>query len=413
VIEGARWQFYPAYLLALGLVARRLVRRQPPKQRRTFLNVPTVGGLAIVAGTAVVGWALPVPVLPDPTGAMAVGTVSWEVTDPDRIEPYDTSGEPRRVVAQAWYPADLPNAPVADPDPWVTQPDPFGPAAASNAGLPSFAMDHLELVESNAVESAPIADGPWPVVVYSHGWTGVRNIQSNYAEELASHGFVVLSLDHTYAAVVTLFPDGDSVRLNEAALPFPSDVGPFAYQTAIELLGATFAEDVRTVLDQLEAGEGPELLTGTLVLDSVGLSGHSTGGGAMIRLCQTDDRCAAVLGFDPWVVPVPDSILEPGSDTPLLSIRSQAWQSHPNDERLRPFHELSAGDQGLYVIEGTTHSDFTLQSFVSPLTGVINLTGKVDGEPLHAAVNATALGFFDQHLRGGPPINVPALIQPD
>ncbi len=412
-VEESRWQFYPVYVLLAVLALWRILRLSGPLSDRPA-RLPLIGGSLVVLLSSVLGFVLPVPTIPEPDGPFATGTTSWTAVDPDRIEVYDDSGDPRRVVVQAWYPTETPG----DPAPWITNPSGFSSELARLVGLPGFALRHLELVDMRAVADVPIAQGEWPVVVYSHGWGGFRTVQSDYIEYLASHGFVVLSLDHTYGAAVTLFPDeepggGDVVGQNLAALPERNDVGQEVYQTAVTLLEQTFAEDVSEVLDQLAAGEGPSLLGSGLSLDRVGLSGHSTGGGAMYRLCLLEGRCAGALGFDPWVEPIPTELLGRGLTVPVQSIRSEEWQGNNNDGILRQFHTDSPGSEGLFVIEDTTHLDFTVQAFLTPLSELLGASGSADDLATHDAINEASLDFFDRHLRGGPGRARPSLIKPD
>jgi predicted dienelactone hydrolase len=53
-------------------------------------------------------------------------------------------------------------------------------------------------IQGNALRGAEIHDeGDFPLVVLSHGYTGYRTIMFYLGEHLASHGYVVVSLDHT------------------------------------------------------------------------------------------------------------------------------------------------------------------------------------------------------------------------
>ena len=49
----------------------------------------------------------------------------------------------------------------------------------------------------SATPDALATDGPFPLVLYSHGSGGLRYIHSSYTETIASHGYVVVAPDHT------------------------------------------------------------------------------------------------------------------------------------------------------------------------------------------------------------------------
>jgi dienelactone hydrolase len=396
-VEGARWQLAPLYLAAAAtsVAAAVAVARssQPPRTGRK--RWWAIAALAVAGG--LVGWVLPVPSLPAPPGDLPVGTTVVALTDTDRPAGYgpDPTG-PRQLVAQLWYPAD-PDAPV-EPAPWVPAGRAFGRAAASWLELPSFALDHVRLVSSHAThDAAPADDASFPVVVYAHGWGGFRAVQADLAQALASRGYVVAALDHTHASVATQLPDGEVVPIDPAALP--SGAPPDVYDAAATRLVETFAADLDFLLDRLEAGAVPSL-AGRLALERVGFVGHSTGGGAAVARCADEPRCAAVVGYDPWVEPVADAAIGDGLEVPLLSLRSQEWVGNDNDARLRRLHAASSGVSGLLSIAGTTHRDVTVLPQLTPLSGVVGLSGDTPTARTHRIVTAWTTRFLDAHLRG-------------
>ena len=414
VVEGPRWQLVPAYVVAIVVVAAPALRLLP---RRAPGWVPVVGrgiGALLLVIAVALGVVLPVPSLPRPDGPYDVGTTRWEVVDDTRTEVYGADpGGPRRLMATAWYPTDQPGP----ASPWVDAPGPFAQEVAGQVGVPPVALGHLRLVTTAATTDAPVADPPadgWPVVVYSHGWGGFASIQSDLTEQLASEGAVVLALDHTYGAAVTTFPDGTVAPQDPGALPDVEDVGQAAYDAATVELEATFAQDVAALLDRMAGGQGPAVLPGDgLALDRVALTGHSTGGGAMVRLCVVDPRCAGVMGLDPWVEPVPAELRAHGLDVPLVSVRSEQWQGDANDALLRDLHTASSPDLGMYVVPGAEHRDFTLLPFLSPLATTLGLSGDVDAAAMHEAIDELASAFVARALHGetGPLPALPVLVR--
>lgn len=416
VVEGARWQAVPAatVLLVLAVVALRRTA-SPAEPRPTRVGWRTVGLLALGL-SALLGWGLPVVDLPGGTGPWDVGRVTAEVVDDDRTESWGPSpGGPRRVVVTAWYPTDV------DGDaPWLAEPAGFAREVGAAFGLPAFALGHLDLVRAPVVDDAPLAagDGSWSVVVLSHGWSGFAAAHADLGHDLASRGFVVLALDHTHAAQVTTFPDGEVVGHDPRILPDEGSVDAATYQAASEDLEEVYAADAAAVLDLVAAGDAPPpLAPDVLDLGSVGLLGHSTGGGAMVRLCLVDERCGAVAGLDPWVEPVPDELLRTGVDVPLLAIRSEAWRGNANDAVLSELAATSA-DARLSWAPGTRHRDVTLQPMLSPLSSRLGLAGTTDPVVLHDAVEARLGTFFDRALRDGadevaPPAGVLQQDTPD
>lgn len=407
---GARWPLAPVYLaagLVLVVASRGALRARAEERRADGERAPDVPRTRAVAAVVVVlvavggaaAWALPVATFRTPTGPLRIGTSVTALTDEARTERYGPSpGGPRELVAQVWYPADA-DAEVA-PSAWIPAGHRFGRVAARWLDLPPATLDHVGLVASSAtVDARPADDVNWPVVVYLHGWGGFRTVQSDLLESLASHGYVVVALDHTYGAVATAFPDGRVAGIDPSALPEGSPNA--VYDAAAEELVATFADDVRFLLGALEDGAFG-MLTGRFDLGNVGLVGHSTGGGAAVRLCGTVAGCGAVVGFDPWVEPVPDAVVGAGLDVPLLSIRSEAWVGDENDARLRRLHAASSDVAELAAITGTTHRDVTALPYLTPLAEPLGLAGPTPVDRTHAIVDELTVRFLDTHLRGDP-----------
>jgi dienelactone hydrolase len=401
VIEYPRWQLVPLYVATAGVAAGGLVtgvRHALPRPRWAFVSV----NLLLVGLAAALAWVLPVAALPAPDGPELVGTATVAWTEDDRVERYgDHPGGPRELVAQVWYPA----APDPDdtPAPWVEEADRFGVEAARALDLPTFTLGHLGLVRSHAVEDAPTAgapDGSRPLVVYSHGWRGFRSVHSTLLESLASHGYVVVALDHTHGSLATVFPDGRVTPLDPDALP--DDGTSTERDDAGERLVATFAADLTSLLERLDEIL-PADVAASVDRDRVALLGHSTGGGAAVLACSRTPSCAAVVGFDPWVEPIPDDLVGTGIEVPLLSLRSEEWVGGANDKRLRRLHASTDAPEGRVAMDGVTHRDFTLLPLLSPLAARVGFSGETPGVVTHDIVEDWTLRFLDHHLRDRGP----------
>lgn len=437
-LEGYRWQMVPLYALVVGLAllnARRLrgpgprpaigrpsaARKgagrkgaavaaaaqpaiKPVRRGRAVLGL--VGGIAALVVAAAPPVLFPVPLLPDPGGPYKVGTVTFQWTDPARLEGYTPAPDDQRtIMVQVWYPA-LP-AESAKPAPWMDRLDVVGPTIATYLHLPSFFLDHAGLVTTHSYAGAAVKAGAdagqpaYPVVIYSHGWNGFRTINLNQSEALASHGYFAVAVDHTYGAMVTVFADGQVALNNPEALPdnVPDDV----YQTATEVLEATYAADLSYALDQLElvnAGTITSPLTGKLDLGRVGVYGHSTGGGATVVMCSQDPRCTAALGMDPWLEPVPQPVLAAGLRQPYLAMMSAQWSTGRNSGLLDTLLAAGSSDNYKMVIAGTKHYDFTMLPLLTPLAPALGLKGPLNGERGMQIITDYLVGFFDFYLKG-------------
>ncbi len=399
-LEGFRWQMVPLYLVLVGLTVGDILflSRTLHWSRRVARGVFGTIGLALAA---LLPLALPVPELPVPSGPRPVGTFDVVLVDNDRPEEYGTrAGPPRRLVAQVWYPASAIDG--GERVKWSEDWDVVAPAMAENLGFPRWSLNHTGYTYSNSLQKLTPAPGSFPVIIYSHGWTGFRTIAVNQMEHLASNGYVVVAVDHTYGSIAVRFDEGDVVYHDSVALPEEETVEADVYQEAAEKLVTTFSDDIVAVLDSLELGRaGPFAdLADSIDLDRVGLYGHSTGGGAAVKTCLVDQRCKAVLGMDAWVEPLAEVDLRSDLSVPGLFMRSDGWRDTPNDALLRGIAARGENVTYLLDISGAHHNDFVLTPLLSPLAANLGMKGPIAAGRILPIIDNYLLGFFDVYLVG-------------
>jgi len=303
---------------------------------------------------------------------------------------------------QIWYPT--------EPEiegwiaPWIENVDVMAPAIADLLGLPVFSLDHLRYVYGYANLNAPLSDDmpQYPILLFSHGWSGFRAQNTFQVEELASHGYIIAAPDHTYGAIASVFPDGEVEYLNPDALPSKGSLPEEKRLDAVQQLGEQWAGDLSFILDSLMdpgTGDSLEMFSNRVNSDKVGAFGHSTGGGAAIQFCWSDPRCKVVLGMDPYMEPVSQEVLEDGLDSPVIGMFSESW-----GDRQDLFNQLRSNSNGEFIqvmIKETAHYDFSDLPGLSPLAHAIGLKGKISGDRVVALIKDYTLGFFDEKLSGG------------
>lgn len=403
-VEGFRWQMIPLYLVALGLAIGDIVfldrhLKWPNRVARAII------GTAGIALAATLAFLLPVPEIPVPPGPNTIGTEVFELVDRDREEIYGLEpGQPRKMVVQVWYPAiDDSSAESLGIHPnW----DVVGPALSRSIGFPSWFLSHIRYSTTHVVDPATVAPGAFPIVIYSHGWTGYRSIALNQIETLVSNGYIVVAPDHTFAAVATEFADGEVVGYDPNALPDEETVSPEVYDEAATSLVGVYAADLVAILDRLEQGSVFGDLLDSMDLTRIGIYGHSTGGGAAVQVCLVDDRCDAVLGMDPWVEPIPDKVLATSATVPAMYMRSVEWQAKENDDVLRGIAERSESVTYWIGIDGTAHNDFVMTPIFSPIADDLGLRGPISAGRILPIIDQYLLGFFDVFLLGTGPASI-------
>jgi dienelactone hydrolase len=308
-------------------------------------------------------------------------------------------------MVQVWYPATV--TPADKHAKWMPEPKIYAPAIASFLGLPSFFLDHLALSISPAYLNVPLADvsEAFPVILFSHGWNGFNAQNTGQAVELASHGYVVIATQHTYGAVITVFPDGTVALNNPKALP--EDANDPNYEVVARKLVNQWAEDLAFVLDQFQRfnEDAGSPFFQKLDMKRIGVYGHSTGGGAAIQFCGVDPRCKAVLGMDPFMRPVSAEVIENGISQPSFFMFSQGWTDlvdSKNNKLFNQFYPNTTNNAGVISINGTKHFDFSDLPLLSPIAPQLGLKGSLNGKRVTEIVNSYLLDFFEMTLNNKP-----------
>jgi predicted dienelactone hydrolase len=396
LVEGARWQLFPAYVVAAIVGAALVFRRSaaPAAGGKAFRAVRV--GLAVTALSVAVllPALLPVPSFPSPEGPHPVGTVRFLLQDPAR----EDAGEPgrgRRLMAQAWYPAaaSAASAPRARymPDARVT-----GPALSRLFGLPPFFVNHLAYSLSHSHENVPFAPsvGRAPLLIFSHGHRFAHSLSTTSVEALASQGYVVVALEHTYDAAAVVFPDG-AVALTRALAP-NAGTDEEAASSKTFWIGVR-AADVRFVLDTLAGATGapmPDVLVGHIDAARVGVFGHSLGGGTAAEVCRTDARVVACADIEGLIY---GEAQVTGVAQPFLLVEAEA-----REHALDAFAARLRGPSCRVRVAHAAHLDFTDVPRLSPLLQYLSSRGETSEGAADTVgeTNQVVTAFFDATLRG-------------
>ncbi|MFL5494178.1 MAG: hypothetical protein ACJ8DC_07310, partial [Gemmatimonadales bacterium] len=193
--------------------------------------------------------------IPAPTGPFAVGRVELQWTDSSRTEPFVSALSARReLLVYLWYPADVgPGAPFADYIPHIATIAAAIGDSALNQELGSARSAIMSgALRSHSVDNPPVraAGRPFPVLVFSPGFGESSLTYSAQLEDLASHGYVVIGIEHPFDTYAVRLSSDRVARFAAAqwdsARARPN--GAVGYQLAQVPLRAG---DVRWVLGQL------------------------------------------------------------------------------------------------------------------------------------------------------------------
>jgi dienelactone hydrolase len=344
--------------------------------------------------------------LPTPTGPFPVGRAMYDWRDPVRVDPMaPQAGTKRELAAWIWYPAEAkqPNDALDD----------YMPAAwrkAMDGGWFIALMNRdSSRVRAHSLRDAAVSgvQKQYPVVIMRAGLAALTTGYTSLAEDLASHGYVVVGFDAPYRSWVVVFPDGRVIRRaaqNNLDLVGGAQEKPLANELLNDWIADTgFALDK---VEELNASDPTDRFTGRLDMQRVGMFGHSLGGATALQFCHDDPRCKA--GIDVDGLPL-GSVVADGIAKPFLFVLSD--HSGESGEEKRQvmgdiesiYDRLPADRRAMITIRGANHFGFSDDTKNHVVMGVMHTLGRMmDGQRQIAITEHYIDTFFDVYLKGAP-----------
>lgn len=300
------------------------------------------------------------------TGDYEVAYETYSYIDETREETYRDTGEKRQVNVAFWYPEDV--------------------------------------------------DGTYPLVVFSHGYGGIKNSNESTYMELASHGYVVCSVDHPYQSFYTTNDEGKVTIIDNGYLQEYSElVNANTYDVRFELYGKWMdirVADLDFVIDTILESEGG--VYGLVDADKIGVFGHSLGGAAAMGIPRVRDDIDAVVNIDAPMLceftGVQDeqyTLNEEPYPAPVLNIYSEYLYENgilreDPDYVANRLVQATAPASYEVVFTGAQHMSLTDLSLFSPiLANMLNGVGTAEVDPYECleTMNSVILEFFDCYLK--------------
>jgi dienelactone hydrolase len=235
----------------------------------------------------------------------------------------------------------------------------------TSRGITGVPPDALSEVRTNAAVDATAAGQrrSLPLVALSPGFTNSRSALTALAEDLASHGYIVAGIDHTYESHATAFPDG---RVTTSLAREARHRGS-GFQ---EKVAAGRAADVSFVLDELTGAHSARPGAALIDPSRVAMAGHSAGGAAVIAAMLADSRIRAGIDMDgATCAPIPDD----GLSRPFLFLGKQSNYTPGSGGAVttweRDWEHLTGWKRWL-VVAGAVHASFTDLALLAELVGI-------------------------------------------
>src|SRR3984893_7520028 len=352
--------------------------------------------------------------LPTPTGSFAVGRAIYDWTDGanlDRLAP--VPGTKRELLVWIWYPSAAGQSAMADD--YVPAPLRAEVERDLGALLGGFLTRDLSKVHPHSIRDGDLSPGQesYPVVIMRAGASAEVWNYSTLAEDLASHGYVVVGFDAPYRTYSVVFPDGRVMRRTPENNPELCEDQEQAQQArCVNKVLTAWTADIAFVLDQLErlnVSDPTGKFTGRLDMTRVGVFGHSFGGAQAAQFCCLDSRCEGGIDVD-WSLD--GSVIQTGIHKPFMFLLS-GQGDFSSDAEIR---QIQADIQSVYdrlpadgrlriSIRGANHFLFSddgalLKSHIVLRTlrafGVVG----IDGRRQLAVTVYCVHSFFDAYLKG-------------
>ena len=357
--------------------------------------------------------------LPDPPATDPPATVALAGFETIEPGPYDVGVQTITVTDAAR------NRPLTV-DVWFPIDEATGLPAHQYTLLPGVYYESPTAVDADATMVA--SGGPFPLVVYSHGSGGLRYLDSNYTEAIASHGYVVAAPDHTGNTAIE--------RLSNTEDEF-------------DTIALNRPQDVSAVIDAMTDPAHPEAAGFAAAVDpeQIAVTGHSFGGFTAYAMAsgytnslgtfEADPRVDAIIPLAPATGDESGRQLLTDDDLAAITVpalamvgtNDQTTPATPNVER--PW-ELSNSEPRYRVdfVDGQhqTFSDMCAYQQEVPLLAdvpplildTINAyavegcsPGDMPIDRAHELQNTFAITFLDSVFRGGEMIDPTVVAIPD
>ncbi|MFE6777195.1 alpha/beta hydrolase family protein [Streptomyces sp. NPDC057702] len=331
-------------------------------------------------------------VLPRPTGRYAVGRDTLHLVDTRREDPWVPTAD-RELMTSVYYPA----APhTGSRVRYQTEAEAKALLDAQGDIGKLLTPRELSTTRTHSREDArPLrAGGPYPLVVLSPGYTMQRTSLTVLAEDLASRGYVVATVDHAYESGGSSFPGGRLLDCVSCDQVLPT--------RELRRVSDSRARDVSFLLDEL-SGPRASWRHADLIDDRrVGMAGHSIGGAGTAATMAADQRVRAGVNLDGSLfTPIPDKGLD-GRPFLLVSSDQVLTPPDPDDTSWEDGWKRLDGWKRWLSVTGSGHLSFTDWPVLGDQLGYTDPKAPLSGTRSQQITRAYVGAFFDQHLRGVP-----------
>jgi Platelet-activating factor acetylhydrolase, isoform II len=401
-----------------------------PTKKRSRLSKILIGiGITFgIIGAGIVyifsGAVIPIP---KPSGPNLIGYTTTTITDSSRT--MNTQKTPRVITLDLWYPASSVDGLKATP---YTE-NALNKMLEKYQGIPASVNGETP---SFAFQNAPVIPGSHPTVIFNHGYSSFSKQNASNFQELASHGYFVISIAHPGDSLMARDGQNNLLELDATDSVYQKlsvaqkEPGyaqalatklqaqrnaktPLEYATASHELAQTlpyselepikqrWLEDTQFVIHTLSQADSqvgkPKILEATNASE-ITVMGHSLGGIVALEVAKNPPvGVQRVIDLDgSWLE------YESGENTqirvPMLAMLSTQNVIQNQDLGLHgsfdPLLKRTSSNTHVIEIAGTAHFNFTDLNFIPILKRFAPLLGDVDNKRMASLQNQAILEFL-------------------
>lgn len=408
-LESYRWQMIPAYVVTGIFVLHAFLKRNKGTSNLWLRGIGWSLASLLQVIALFLPFALPVIQFPTPPGPYKVGRVALYMEDESRKEFVTTEDttDYRIFVAHLYYPTSAPTGRRAKYIPDFYK---VSKAFQNKLDWPLFLLEYLSLIEIEAYQDAPAINAKenYPLVVYSHGLSNNYTEASARLVNIASKGYAVLAINHTYGSNFSLMPEGKVLGFKELSrLGDPLDFIDSTRTLRVKQWVADMAYGINTL---------KSMNNYPIDFNNIGLLGFSNGGSTADLGATLIPNVKVSINLDG----TPRGHMEQrNTNTDYLFMLSE--REYYTDEQLKAWgitREMvdapmdlkenrmlsiaqSTSRTGLWIkIPGTKHSNFIEYPLISPFSEVLRIGGSINSWDCYEIINDYIYVFLDNALKG-------------
>lgn len=363
--------------------------------------------------------------LPKPTGQYFVGTENLFFTDTTRKEKLTLKwSDKRSLQVKIWYPADE----KGEKENMYLK-DYSSTTLWENYKIfndDKVFFDSLKKYKTFSFENIPVSqkEEKFPVIIFSPGYYfGLDDFYSAQMENLASHGYFVVSITHPYDQVIANTAEGKVLKINKYRMTkaylqwkkveFMHKKNPDttntkqtnrilkAYLRGMKVFDKSvrlWVKDAQYILDTLEKINNQfvtDRLYGKMDFSKVGTLGQSVGGAVSGQLCYVDSNIKAGVNLDCFQfgdlykneMKKPFMLLQSDS-YPLWAIANKIIYS-----KTTPFYSIHVNNSRHFVFSDCSIFPVKINEKMNALIGNGDNNGNIK------RINTYIVDFFNHYLK--------------